>query len=224
MAKIKSEGKCVFCGKTSPKAGISRHLNTHLKDLPPAPTAKDKSLHLRIDEGPYFLNLLVDGKATLKDLDRFLRQIWLECCGHLSQFAYDSWGGELPMGQPVQRHFSKGSKLWYAYDFGSSTELTVKCLAEVPVATPEGVKLLTRNEPLEIWCDTCKKEPATQICTMHYDGGNHFCDDCGDQHEDECDDAEYAMMEIVNSPRCGGCAYSGGSIDLERDGIFEPKK
>ena len=24
--------------------------------------------------------------ATLADLDRFLRDIWLECCGHMSQF------------------------------------------------------------------------------------------------------------------------------------------
>jgi hypothetical protein len=27
--KIKSEGKCLFCGKTFDKAGINRHLATH---------------------------------------------------------------------------------------------------------------------------------------------------------------------------------------------------
>jgi penicillin-binding protein-related factor A (putative recombinase) len=28
--KIKSEGKCLFCGKTFAKASINRHLATHL--------------------------------------------------------------------------------------------------------------------------------------------------------------------------------------------------
>ena len=26
------------------------------------------------------------GSATLEELDHYLRTIWLECCGHLSQF------------------------------------------------------------------------------------------------------------------------------------------
>ena len=30
--KLKSEGKCLFCGKTFSKAGINRHLKTHLED------------------------------------------------------------------------------------------------------------------------------------------------------------------------------------------------
>ena len=29
---LKSEGKCLFCGKTFAKAGINRHLATHLKE------------------------------------------------------------------------------------------------------------------------------------------------------------------------------------------------
>ena len=31
---------------------------------------------------------------------------------------------------------------------------------------------------------------------------------------------EYASMPVVNSPRMGVCAYEGGIIDKERDGIF----
>jgi hypothetical protein len=30
--QIKSEGKCLFCGKTFAKAGINRHLATHLRE------------------------------------------------------------------------------------------------------------------------------------------------------------------------------------------------
>ena len=82
--KLKSEGVCIYCGKKYSKQGISRHLSTHLNQLPAS--EKHTALHLRVDGGPYFLNLLVDAKATLSTLDEFLRDIWLECCGHLSRY------------------------------------------------------------------------------------------------------------------------------------------
>ena len=34
----------------------------------------------------YWLHIEIPATATLEDLDRFLRAIWLECCGHLSSF------------------------------------------------------------------------------------------------------------------------------------------
>lgn len=34
----------------------------------------------------YWLYLEMPARATLTDLDGFLRDIWLECCGHLSAF------------------------------------------------------------------------------------------------------------------------------------------
>ncbi|MFZ6013821.1 MAG: hypothetical protein ACOYXT_26005 [Bacteroidota bacterium] len=41
------------------------------------------------------------------------------------------------------------------------------------------------------------------------------------QHEEECDYfLDYAKMPVINSPRMGICGYSGGSIDIERDGIY----
>ena len=30
----------------------------------------------------YWLYIAIDTNATLKDLDQFLRDVWLECCGH----------------------------------------------------------------------------------------------------------------------------------------------
>lgn len=222
MEKLKSVGKCVFCQETYAKRSISRHLGTHLKELPGK--EKSASYHLRVEAGLYYLNLLIDGDSTLGTLDRFLRQIWLECCGHMSQFSYGSWKDKLSEKEKVRRILSPGAKLWYAYDFGSSTELDIKVLDKYPFSTPEGVKLLSRNEPLELWCEACKKEPATLICTVHWgEDDSLFCDDCGEAHEAECEDAEYAMMSVVNSPRMGACAYDGGMIDLERDGIFSPK-
>jgi len=89
--KFKSEGKCLFCNKTFTKAGISRHVATHLKEK--SETEKSGNSFLlkvettkRWSSSPYFLSLWVDGEATMKTIDKFLRDIWLECCGHMSAF------------------------------------------------------------------------------------------------------------------------------------------
>ncbi len=34
----------------------------------------------------YWTHFEVPAAASLADVDRFLREIWLECCGHLSAF------------------------------------------------------------------------------------------------------------------------------------------
>jgi hypothetical protein len=88
---LKSEGKCLFCGKTFAKSGINRHLATHLKEK--VETGKSgKSFFVKVEtskrwgSSPYFLSLWIDGEAKMKDFDDFLRDIWLECCGHMSAF------------------------------------------------------------------------------------------------------------------------------------------
>lgn len=220
MATMKSEGKCCFCGKTYTKAGFSKHLVTHLKDLETKPSKI--SYHIKIEAGPYFLHLLIDGEKKLVDFDTFLRNIWLECCGHLSGFS-DNTGEEIGMGKKIKAAFKNAEKLRYEYDYGSTTELDISILAEYNVETKEGIKLLSRNEPLAIMCSTCEKEPATQLCQAHmYEGNAIFCDKCSEKHEEECADfADYAATPIVNSPRCGICGYEGGTIDTERDGVYQ---
>lgn len=218
MAKSQSKGKCLYCNEMLSKGSISRHLEKHLVVIPPV--EKKKSFHLRVEDGPYFLQLLVDGDAQLQDVDSFLRRIWLECCGHMSQFCLDgSWGTEEKMSQLARRVFVPGQKIWYAYDFGTSTELIIKVLSVHPIATKEKVLLLSRNEPFEQLCDTCKKEQAAEMCAAHWedDDERFFCETCAEAHQDECEEAEYSMVAVVNSPRMGACAYSGGMIDLERD-------
>ncbi|MEO6832740.1 MAG: hypothetical protein ABI169_11065 [Chitinophagaceae bacterium] len=91
MKKLNSEGICLFCKKSFKKSGMTRHLNTHLAE-------KEKigkpgiSFHLKVEQSPrwgvapWFLNLWVDGETQMGDIDEFLREIWLECCGHMSSF------------------------------------------------------------------------------------------------------------------------------------------
>jgi hypothetical protein len=87
----KAEGKCLFCGKSFAKAGIIRHLQVHLRQKAEENAAGHSYLvkietDPRYNEAPYFLSLWIDGRAIMKNIDSFLRDIWLECCGHMSSF------------------------------------------------------------------------------------------------------------------------------------------
>ena len=251
--KLTSEGKCLFCGKTFAKAGINRHLITHLNEKD---NAAGISFLIKVEtdprwgKTPYFLSLWVDGEATLKQLDKFLRDIWLECCGHMSAFRYKAAGNpttnfnsllksisqprvstgefdEIPLKNKAKNVFYPDMKLDYEYDFGSSTELEISVVSIFPYKADKNIVLLSRNEPLKIMCFICGKVPATQICTVCMDDDDDavFCDKCAQKHAKECEDFDdYASMPIVNSPRMGACAYEGGSIDTERDGVFVLKK
>ncbi|MDR2086606.1 MAG: hypothetical protein LBP72_05465 [Dysgonamonadaceae bacterium] len=257
-ATNKSEGKCLFCGKIYTKTGISRHLQTHLKQKVQENKRGQSYLikvepHPRWDALPYFLSLWVDGSATMNDVDIFLRAIWLECCGHMSSFTlpqnrrhydmltfiesqnllkqgkYDEYdklmeanAKTIAMSRQVTEILRKELKVNYEYDFGSTTELLLTVIEEYPVEADKMIVLLSRNEPLKLLCDTCKTQPATQLCTAHgWDGDQMFCDKCAEKHAEICEDfSEYASLPVVNSPRMSVCCYSGGRIDTERDGVF----
>ncbi|MDR1631995.1 MAG: hypothetical protein LBR97_03815 [Dysgonamonadaceae bacterium] len=259
LQNSKSEGKCLFCGETFVKSNINRHIQSHLKQKAKENVAGHSYL-IKVEPNPkwgsssYFLSLWVDGNTRMKDIDQFLRDIWLECCWHMSAFTnpknrrqgggmwnfftaqellakgktreyeklMEETNGEVPKSRKVVNVLSKGLKLEYEYDFGSSTELMLTVIEEYPVKADEGIVLLSRNEPLEWLCDACKKEPATQLCTVHnWDENSLFCDKCAKKHAKTCADfEEYASMPVVNSPRMGVCAYEGGTIDIERDGAF----
>ncbi|MDR1878106.1 MAG: hypothetical protein LBQ64_00905 [Bacteroidales bacterium] len=126
------------------------------------------------------------------------------------------------MNRKAKTVFHKDLKLEYEYDFGSTTMLSLNVVEEYQVKADKKIVLLSRNEPLELLCDLCKKEPATQICTVHgWDEDSLFCDKCAKKHAKKCPDFDdYASLPVVNSPRMGVCCYAGGSIDVERDGVF----
>ena len=95
MARHVSTGTCSFCQATVSKATMTRHLGAckHRQALSVLPSDPRKSrrttlLHLVVEGyAPYWLHLEVRADATLKTLDAFLRGLWLECCGHMSQFS-----------------------------------------------------------------------------------------------------------------------------------------
>lgn len=262
--KPKSEGTCLFCEKTYSRAGINRHLKTHL-DKKTLQNKPGQSFLLKVgpdpsyfyETPPYFLSLWIDGNTKFEKLDDFLRGIWLECCGHLSAFTdplkarqrggmwdffeaqemleqgrvaeyekmMEDSKGEIPMGRKTKDTFYKGQKLYYDYDFGSTTRLLLTIVEAYPFKADKPLVLLSRNEPLNILCHSCGKQPAVSICTVcDYEEGadSLFCAKCAKKHEKQCEDfADYAAMPVVNSPRMGVCGYDGGTIDVKRDGILK---
>jgi hypothetical protein len=218
--EFKLEGKCLFCGETHAKAEIDKHLSTHLQGLAKSGQAgKSFLVQVTADPIPHFLSLWIDGETAMEIIDKFLRDIWLECCGHLSEFE-----GNVGM-KKAGNVFKKGKSLNYEYDFGSSTRLTLTTVDEYPIKADKKIVLLSRNEPINLMCATCKKAPATQICSVcMYEKFAMYCDTCAKKHAKKCADfADYASLPIVNSPRMGVCGYTGGRIDKERDGVYKLK-
>lgn len=240
MSDTMTSGKCRLCGELFAKARMSTHLKqcakratANLQVAKPAPC-----FHVFVEakfEPWYWLHLEVPAKATFGDLDGVLRDIWLECCGHMSAFTFprkraplpaaeniaqtyaalmkDVLGGGLDdeddlMDETVGTRLKPAVKFGYEYDFGTTTELSLRVVDERPSAFPKsGIHLLARNEPPEILCVNCKK-PATKICPeCAYEGAGALCKTCAKKHD--CGDE--MLLPVLNTPRTGVCGYTGPS-------------
>lgn len=166
----------------------------------------------------YWMHLGVPADALLSDLDRFLRQTWLECCGHLSAFTIRGerynfgpmgWREESEEDLPLGRILEPGTPFRHEYDFGTPTELNLKVAALLDFGTDlDDIELLARNDPPNIACDRCGLRPATQICSeCQWSGKGWFCESCAEAEDHKCG-RDY-LLPVVNSPRAGVCGYCG---------------
>lgn len=223
--ELVSEGKCIYCEDVFSQKEIVKHLATHLAQIEKESTGKNPSnyVHVEVEADEMFLHILVKGNAQMKIIDKFLREIWLECCGHMSEFRHKNF--KIKMKDLVEDVFQPRIKIFHDYDFGTTTRVLLKARKQYQLDLKEKIILLSRNEPLKIMCTSCKKKPAINICAVcYYHEMAFYCEKCSVKHAETCEDfAEYAEMPVVNSPRMGQCAYTGGSIDLERDGVYKNK-
>ncbi len=218
MPKTTSQGKCQLCKQTVSKQAMTAHLNKCMDEY--LAEGNQRIFHLRVEGRgmpEYWLHLAVPASAPLHRLDQFLRDIWLECCGHLSAFyiageTYESapeadpWGGRAKgMSARLESVVTPGSKFTHEYDFGSTTELVLQVLGERQGKMSK-IQLLARNDPPHIPCAECGK-PATQVCSQCiYEGPEAWlCDEHAAEHE--C--GEDCFLPVVNSPRVGVCGYTG---------------
>ncbi len=219
-------GTCAFCGKRVSGRGMTRHLKAckAWRDRV-QPDGKDKIFHLRVTNaygGPWWLHLAVRGSTTLRTLDEYLRAIWLECCGHLSHFTINGVEyAAFPARELYQRSqrvkvqdvLEEGMEFGHVYDYGSTTELTLKVVEVREGKWPfkHSIYLMARNEPPVFQCAECEA-PATLICStcIWEDPEEAFvCDEHAEEHMEEWHPEEDYFLPIVNSPRTGVCAYEG---------------
>ena len=213
-----TRGKCAFCGREMTRGGMTRHLQTcpqrqeAIAAADAGPGRTQTLYHLLVRDAwssDFWLHLEMNGTATLRKLDDYLRAIWLECCGHLSQFSIGGWGGvEIPMSRRIEQVFDVGVELEHIYDFGTSSHTMVKA-----VATRQGkplsrhpIFLMARNEMPQVACLECG-QPASWLCLecFYEDKPAWLCDEHLESHPHQYDEP----LRLVNSPRLGLCGYTG---------------
>jgi hypothetical protein len=332
-AKELSKGICSFCKGEFEKAKMTQHLKyckqraaeiaTEIESIPVS--QKTRLFHILVEgryNPQYWMHIEMPSSDTLADLDDFLRAIWLECCGHLSEFtiggtSYSSESGDyfyteedetsvdeeveeevdeegeelnvdelletfppeylkmlpqkflselkkfesidelasylketlnsipkkgVPHSQeewneyreryfqvqlfeallemvedrsldvPLEKVLKIGQKFSYEYDFGSSTDVTLKVLSEREGVVQneaddeDSIEILARNlEPVMV-CIVCGK-PAKLVVGGYFNvEENAYCSKKCVKKSGE--DAEM-LLPVVNSPRVGVCAYTG---------------
>lgn len=240
---IQIKGFCKYCGKEYTRTGMLRHLGTcksRQKKLENE-TGKRKCKYFQIAicgkyAKDYWIIIETSENTTLNELDDFIRDIWVECCEHLSVFTingieYESnpctdrfWGRPSKnMNYRLRDVIDVGDSMLYEYDFGSTTELilNIHSVREGEKRNNE-IVILSRNNPPQILCGNCEQNYATWVDTQANWNENPFwCEECwrkehsdGEEYDEEdYDDEDYSCWEsllpVCNSPRMGVCGYEG---------------
>ena len=225
MSKDVDLGECYLCGENVVKRSMTRHAKKCLRNYPVK--GDSCSLYHLVVEGKYepeyWLQLEIPGDAELDELDSFLRDVWLECCGHMSSFQIGqvsyldnplSNGGmslireEEGFDCEIQEKLSLKDTFFYSYDFGSTTKLKLR-VVEVREGVPlkDGVVMLARNLAPSYECFKCRK-PATVVRASGWGASieDLFCEKCAKREI-----GEGMALPLVNSPRSGTYAYCGPS-------------
>jgi hypothetical protein len=214
------KGKCAYCGQEIVKNVVAKHLAACAQHQGAITKAESKQgeagalFHLRAQAAglnQFWLDLEMRGSATLKDLDGYLKAIWLECCGHLSKFSVGGWQGkEIPKNRSADEVFAPGVELTHIYDFGTSSLTLIKCAGTrkgKPI-TSRPIALMARNLMPECDCIKCK-QPAAWLCMeclIEEDVWGTLCDEHKETHPH---DNYGESVRLVNSPRLGMCGYAG---------------
>ncbi len=239
-----TKGVCQGCGEKAPQPKMLEHLQScrelaHQGKRAGSSRKPKPVLRLLIeglDRPEYWLVVDTRTESTFRDLDLFLRQTWVECCDHLSQFTVLSAGGGR-RGRSRKRVLIRDDR---CFSGGG---------AFLGLGGPKGKRM---SEPLDVYL-----EPGA-ICYYEYDFGSpteleltvvaelqrplpkgdvqllarnvppeihcrcgkpakHLCFEC--QFTDEgwlCDRCakkhgcgEEMLSPIPNSPRLGVCGYTG---------------
>ena len=240
-----TRGYCKYCGKEYTRTGMLKHLQSCKKRMEVCENSKKMSAYYELMlygtyNKDYWLIIQIKENATLECLDQFIRDIWVECCGHLSAFDIEGvryeqipdndflWGKPAEdMSHKLKEVLEVGMEIGYEYDFGSTTELTIKVVDFYKAPEQkEKVTILSRNNPIQFTCSVCGKNPAVWIDPIKmYNEDPFWCEECLEKYENgeldeeiEVEESGY-LLPVTNSPRMGVCGYEGSDFYPNQ---FEP--
>lgn len=218
------KGRCYYCNKELTARTIKRHINNcpNIKKIISDEINANKktrnqfiiSMKDKYNKDTYCIYLSIDENLQLQHLDKFIRDVWVECCGHLSSFyingtRYDDNSNNLyQMNIKLKEILSIGDKFEYQYDFGSTTYIVLEVVDKIEVSKCHSqIEILARNDETDYPCSKCEEKAQY----YHYRTGDFLCKTCADKLDE--DDFEYETEELCedyfNSPRDGVCGYVG---------------
>lgn len=214
-------GTCKVCHRNIASSRMGVHLKTHISNV-----GKRTHYLIRVgDRGAFWMFLQVPGNYTLEEIDTFLRDEWLECCGHLSIFEIDGTIYDVSPDDEYVRNKSMNYKIRdvleekmvfkHEYDFGTPTTLwlTVTAAGVPPLVSAKGITAIAVHDKVRFNCDICGGEATKVCCYCMYSNDGMLCDNCLRKHKCVSDDGEY-VLKLVQSPRVGECAFDREPLTL----------
>lgn len=218
-------GKCYYCNKDLTERTIKRHIKS-CKDIKKVISdeidlKKDIrnqfiiSLKDKYDKNTYCIYLSIDENLQLQHLDKFIRDVWVECCGHLSAFninniKYNDNSNDLyQMNVKLKDVLHVGDKFEYQYDFGSTTYIILEVVEKIEVSKNHSqIEIIARNNENHYECNKCGEKAQY----YQYGTGYYLCEKCAEKLDDD-EFEKYGIEELYgdyfNSPRDGVCGYEG---------------
>lgn len=206
------KGKCYYCNKELTEKTIKRHMKdcSEMKKKIDELSVGDKkqrnqfmiAIKSKYDKNEYCIYLSIDENLSLLHIDQFLRDVWLECCGHLSAFKikrkiYQDYS----MDTKLKDILTVNEKFEYEYDFGSTTDLILEVIDIIKVpASFSQIEIIARNNEVIHHCEICGAEAEY----FDYENDQWECKKCIDKNNDMITKFNYC-----NSPRDGVCCYGG---------------
>lgn len=204
----KYEGQCKFCKNDFTKRQIITHLDICSER---EKNENVKNIRLRIVDAyikNFWLIVEINEQAKFKDLDNLIKNVWVECCGHLSSFG--GYENQIDKGRIIADTLNLGDKIDYIYDFGSSTELSVEVLkySTYQLSNKKNAELVARNYVPPSNCLKCNQQSEWVCAPCGEEAMAFACDACAKKyHNEENEKEEHYLLSLANSPRCGVCGY-----------------
>lgn len=220
--RVATKGTCYICKRELSKGSMK----THLLKCNKLAQGDVNYFLIKVEgfyDSDYWIYVQAKENAALGDLDSFLRDIWLECCGHLSAFKI----GDTLYEERIDDEFNlfardikdmdkvklkdilrKDMVFKHEYDFGSTTTLKLKVMDEYSAEnTRNKITLIARNVMARYICKEC--EEKAEYIALEDEWGEYIplCSKCAEICEEN--NEHMYVMPITNSPRMGVCAYTG---------------